>query len=259
MNTFSRKSLLFVFTCALSSVSFAEEAGTSASPTAVNSQLGAQNQSTIQGKAEPGSINFSAQSQQGVQSRIDISKPAVSNNSNVSGAANNQANPTATTAANTAPAQSSGTATSNTQQTAATSTQLGNSVNLSQSTQAASASLNKAADLSQKTSGDIAGNLKTQTDFAQSTANNLSAHTQATLASVGDSLRDAQASTSAAVSEAVNSNLSNTVSLATNAVINQEVSNQVNTVVSQEIGKAVQSSIDSTVKNSVTQNLGLGL
>lgn len=265
MTTFSRKSLLFVFTCALSAAGYAQETSTAASPAVVNSQLAAQNQSTLQGKAEPGSVSIAAQSQQGVQSRIDISKPAVGN-SGVAGSANNQTNTNsqltttsnATTAANTTPVQTPGTA-SNTQQAQTTSAQLSHSVNVSQTTQGANASLNKVAEVTKNASADVAGSIKTQADFAQSIASNVSAHTQSTLASATDNLRDAQASTTAAVSEAVNSNLNNTVSLATNAVISQEVSNQVNTVVSQEIGKAVQSSIDSTVKNSVTQNLGLGL
>jgi hypothetical protein len=116
-----------------------------------------------------------------------------------------------------------------------------------------------AVAISNKGTAAVTTAMKSQADFAQTTANNVTAHAQTTLASATENLRDLQASTSAAVSESVKSGVADSVNSATNTALNQTISNQVNTVVTQEIGKAIQTSVANSVTNSVTQNMGLGL
>jgi hypothetical protein len=255
MTSFSRNNLFFVISCVLASASFAQEASMD---TSLQSQQTAQTQLKLSNSNATVLANGS-----GTQANGQVTANAQANGS-ATGSANNS---TAAPAQNTGTAAASGASQAPAQTSNSASQTINSSATLSGSVDAklaqTSDSVGTAADnaifISQKTAADLASNIKIQTDFVQATANNLSAHTQATLGAANESLRELQVSTTGAVNEAVSDSVNNTVSVATTAVLNQEISNQVNGAVTQEIGKAVQSSIDSTVKSSVTQNLGLGL
>jgi len=199
------------------------------------------------------------------QLNLAISKPAAT----TPVAGNNTATPVINTpspATNTpAPANPASTNSGANSQTATTSTHVTQSAdnNLSQQVLAVSASVDSGVKntmaMSNKETTAITSAIKNQADFAQATANSVTAHAQTTLASVTENLRDVQTSTSAAMNEAVKSGVTDSINSTTTNVLNQQVANQVNTAVTQEIGKAIQTSVANSLTNSVTQNIGLGL